>query len=949
MISIKNLNKFFNRGGQNEIHVINDVTLDLPERGMTAIFGKSGCGKTTLLNVIGGLDGFASGSLTIEGQSVTKNTDEIRNKYVGYIFQNYNLSNSESCYDNVASALRLCGMRDEEEISRRVMAALKNVGMEKYSARTPDTLSGGQQQRIAIARAIVKNPPVILADEPTGNLDEANTVMIMDLLREIARDHLVLLVTHEQSLVDAYCNRIIELSDGKIISTREGRAEGVSKRSKQDIYLGELDRREISCDNVNIEYYGEDTERPLDLKIVNKDGRIYLSLGDERVHIIDGTGEVRLVEGVYQESEAHEEKPFDMTALPSFEGSRYGSLFTLRSSLKSAYRQQMANRKRGKKALRAVLLLFATVTVIMSAVFGSSLGRVIDADNSYNHNTFYVYTEEGDSEIFEAALTDPGSGIDHYTVYPYFPSGDRTLNFRLASFETFSQSGYLTSLESHAVILDSRVADQLPLLAGDRELPSREYMLISDRVADDIIETAGLGYVNDYSDLIGMTCNHYSFGGRPLRVGGVVSSGEHTVYLSEMAAAYFVNQGAGYIRVQPASDYGISVKDGEVVVTISDVSMNNRAPEVGSKVDVQGQSLTVDRVIANLGGYMDWIKGKKLSREEYFASTLPEGADLGEYTNEHYFEYDEYYYDQIDSYIREMYILNTYSFDLWLYCVKNITEARELHVSADLCAAEHFKAEKGRYPTKAEFDALEELYLPSWDNLRKYEELYRREFEATYRNSVYLTTALVSDADYVKISKSYGNTDPIFRNAEEGFVYTQIHSSNPTLTEAFLNERFADREIEYYESVITPDMVLAMVISAELESVVGYLIALLVILAIMSVCMYFIMRSSLMNRIREIGIYRAIGVSKRNILLRFGVEASLVSAGTVLVGYLMSGIFIRILEHISPNAETIFYYPTWYSLLVMVVLLGETILCGILPVISLLRKTPSEILAKYDV
>ena len=203
MISIKGLNKFFNKGKQNEIHVINDVTLDLPERGITAIFGKSGCGKTTLLNVIGGLDGFASGSLTIEGQSITKNTDEIRNKYVGYVFQNYNLSSSESCFDNVAAALRLCGMRDEGEIERRVMAALRNVGMEKYAKRTPDTLSGGQQQRIAIARAIVKNPPVILADEPTGNLDEANTVMIMDLLREIAKDHLVLLVTHEQSLVDA--------------------------------------------------------------------------------------------------------------------------------------------------------------------------------------------------------------------------------------------------------------------------------------------------------------------------------------------------------------------------------------------------------------------------------------------------------------------------------------------------------------------------------------------------------------------------------------------------------------------------------------------------------------------------------------------------------------------------------------------------------------------------
>ena len=252
MISIKNLNKFFNRGKQNEIHVINDVSLDLPESGMTAIFGKSGCGKTTLLNVIGGLDSFADGSLTIEGQSIGKNTDEIRNKYIGYIFQNYNLNNSDTCFDNVASALRLCGMRDEDEIGRRVEIALKNVGMEKYGRRTPDTLSGGQQQRIAIARAIVKNPPIILADEPTGNLDEANTIMIMDLLREISRDHLVLLVTHEENLVDAYCNRIIELSDGRIISVREGAASGYSARSKQDIYLGELAKTEIRTDEISL-------------------------------------------------------------------------------------------------------------------------------------------------------------------------------------------------------------------------------------------------------------------------------------------------------------------------------------------------------------------------------------------------------------------------------------------------------------------------------------------------------------------------------------------------------------------------------------------------------------------------------------------------------------------------------------------------------------------------
>ena len=157
MIGISGLNKFFNRGKQNELHVLNNVTLDLPDKGMVAIFGRSGCGKTTLLNVIGGLDGYHSGNVHINGEKIGVNNDVVRNKYIGYIFQNYNLNKDVTCYDNIADALRLLGMKDGEEMDTRVNAALKNVGMDKFAKRLPDTLSGGQQQRIAIARAIVKN------------------------------------------------------------------------------------------------------------------------------------------------------------------------------------------------------------------------------------------------------------------------------------------------------------------------------------------------------------------------------------------------------------------------------------------------------------------------------------------------------------------------------------------------------------------------------------------------------------------------------------------------------------------------------------------------------------------------------------------------------------------------------------------------------------------------
>ena len=302
MIRIEHLNKFFNKGKQNEIHVINDISLDLPERGMVAIFGKSGCGKTTLLNVIGGLDRFSGGSLTVNGQDIREDTDALRNREMGYIFQNYNLCRDVSCYDNVANALRLCGMKDGAEMRERVRAALANVGMEGFENRTPDSLSGGQQQRIAIARAIVKNPRVILADEPTGNLDEANTVLVMDLLREIARDHLVLLVTHEEDLVDHYCETVIELSDGKVVNVRGNEtANGLRVKDKNDIWLGELEKHEETDDGrVSVTYYGEKPASPVRLRVVNNGGKLYLQIDTAGVQVLDDSGEVRLREGVFE-------------------------------------------------------------------------------------------------------------------------------------------------------------------------------------------------------------------------------------------------------------------------------------------------------------------------------------------------------------------------------------------------------------------------------------------------------------------------------------------------------------------------------------------------------------------------------------------------------------------------------------------------------------------------
>lgn len=954
MIKIKGLNKFFNKGKQNEIHVINDVTLDLPERGMTAIFGKSGCGKTTLLNVIGGLDGFSSGSLTIEDRDICKNTDEIRNKYVGYIFQNYNLNMSESCFDNVAAALRLLGMRDESEIERRVNIALKNVGMENYARRTPDTLSGGQQQRIAIARAIVKNPKIILADEPTGNLDEANTVMIMDLLHKIARDHLVLLVTHEESLVDTYCEKIIELSDGRIVSVREGAATGgASRRSKQDIYLGELDRRQVENEHINLEYYGDAPEGPIDLRIVNKDGRLYLEIKTDRVHIIDGTGEVRLIDGVYQEEPATQISDFDMTDLPEVSGEKFGSLFTLRSSMKSGFVQLFRKSSKIRKTLRSVMILFASLTVMISAFFGSAIGQLMDADDAYNHNVFYLYTDGGEiSDVLLGGVGRDNTAIDFVTLNGrYFAAEDRDVYFRVASFDSFSLPAYSGDFSANAVFLDARLAEGKPILAGSGDLPSEEFILLSDKVADSLLEKATLGYMDEYSDLIGITTSHYAVGGKSLRVGGVVETGESAIYLSPMALAREALQNSRTARVNPASDYDIEVKPGETVLILLDDGILDQAPKVGESILLHGESLTVSEIIVRYSHYLEWLKAHETlpTREEYLTSLYPD-SDPAEALEEHYFEYDAYQYRRLDEFLREATIVNPDIMEFWLYSVKGITEIKGLYYSAELYKAESFKEQFGRYPTKTEYDEQSEN-LPSSSEIDVigYISMYEEEFYSRTYEYLYISSALVSDEDYIKISKRVGRTDPVVAEGPVLDAMTVIHSTNPAVTEAWLNENFGHLTNDYYDVIVTPGDVMNYVIADRGELITGYSIALVAILALMSICMYFIMRSSLMSRIKEVGIYRAIGVSRKNVVFRFMIESAILTALTVLVGYIISSIFVWASIGISQRVIDIFFYPAWYALIVLILLCLLSVVCGILPVIFLLRKTPSEILAKYDV
>lgn len=219
MLEIKKIHKVYTTDNFKQT-ALDNVSLNFRESEFVSILGPSGSGKTTLLNIIGGLDKYTSGDLIINGVSTKKYNDRdwdtYRNHKIGFVFQSYNLISHQSVLSNVELALTLSGVSSSER-KERAKEALKQVGLEKHINKRPNQLSGGQMQRVAIARALINDPDIILADEPTGALDSETSKQIMDILKKISKDKLVIMVTHNPELAKEYSSRIIKLKDGKVI------------------------------------------------------------------------------------------------------------------------------------------------------------------------------------------------------------------------------------------------------------------------------------------------------------------------------------------------------------------------------------------------------------------------------------------------------------------------------------------------------------------------------------------------------------------------------------------------------------------------------------------------------------------------------------------------------------------------------------------------------------
>ena len=235
MLEIKKVSKVYETAGFKQ-KALDNVSIKFRENEFVSVLGQSGSGKTTLLNIVGGLDQYTKGDLIINGISTKKfkdrDWDTYRNHRVGFVFQSYNLIPHQTALQNVELALTLSGVSKEER-RKRAKEALKKVGLEDHMNKRPNQMSGGQMQRIAIARALVNNPDILLADEPTGALDSETSIQVMELLKEIAKDKLVIMVTHNPDLAEEYSTRIIKLLDGKVVNDSHPLTEKDEKKERE--------------------------------------------------------------------------------------------------------------------------------------------------------------------------------------------------------------------------------------------------------------------------------------------------------------------------------------------------------------------------------------------------------------------------------------------------------------------------------------------------------------------------------------------------------------------------------------------------------------------------------------------------------------------------------------------------------------------------------------------
>ena len=483
MIRVVKVNKYYNRFRKNQNHVINNTSLVLGDTGLVALLGPSGSGKTTLLNAIGGLDKINSGKIYINNKKISGHNiyriDKLRNLNIGYIFQDYKLVDTMSVFDNVALSLKTIGIKDKKEIEKRVYYVLEKVGMYRYRKRPASMLSGGERQRVGIARAIVKNPNIIIADEPTGNLDSKNSLEIMNIIKKISEDRLVLLVTHEVNLAKFYASRIIEIEDGKIISDVENNHEdNLDYTIDNNIYLKDFnDSYEDLNLGVNV-YRNQDI--PLNVEIVLKGNNIFIRSTDNRkIEVVDDNSSIEFIHDHYKTMKKKDLKSiqFDYEQLKNTKRLRYSSIFNPITFLTNGFLKVLEY-----SLVKKILLIgfFLSGFFIMMSASRITANLEIHDKDFVDTNKNYLKLNVGKIDMDEFNLYRSYEGVD------YAIPGSSKVAFQLKVNDYYQTAKTNSNVEGSLASI--RMIQDHDLLIG--RMPENEREVVIDKMVVDNLKNS---------------------------------------------------------------------------------------------------------------------------------------------------------------------------------------------------------------------------------------------------------------------------------------------------------------------------------------------------------------------------------------------------------------------------------------------------------------------------
>ncbi len=475
MIEIRNVSKYFNKGKKNQINAIDNTTLSFDQVGLVSLLGQSGCGKTTLLNVIGGLDKVNKGSIHINDKSISvKNTssiDETRNLLIGYIFQDYKLMNNATVYENVAIVLTMIGLKDKEEIKRRVDYVLEKVGMLRYKKRPVTMLSGGERQRVGIARALVKNPSIILADEPTGNLDSKNSLEIMKIIKAISKDRLVILVTHEQTLAKFYSSRIVEIQDGKVVKDYDNNTDStLDYEIENRFYLKDFETvNHVESNGSKINLYAN-TGNKINLDIVIKNGNIYIrSSAKDKIEIVDEQSSVEFVDGHYKEIDKKDMDgyKYDLSEISddTFE-KKYSSIYNPITLVANGFKKIFAYTLLKKAMLLGFLLSSMFIMYAISTVFSVIL---IKDEYFVKYNDDYLILNE------EKMTADMYKNFENLEGTDIIMPSNSIVNFKIRNTDFYQIAGVPLPLSGS--LSDVGTVSETDLLYGSLPKEANEILI----------------------------------------------------------------------------------------------------------------------------------------------------------------------------------------------------------------------------------------------------------------------------------------------------------------------------------------------------------------------------------------------------------------------------------------------------------------------------------------